>query len=46
MTCDECGNEMWIDDNGTAHHWGESLDDIDHDLDADHVPYATEDDKS
>ncbi len=40
MSCTECGNEMWIDVNGVSHHWGDSLDDIDFELDADHVALA------
>jgi len=38
LTCRECGADMWISDDGTAHHWGNGVDDIDHDTDADHVP--------
>lgn len=40
MKCAECGEEMWIADNGTAHHWGDGPEYIDYDRDADHVPYA------
>lgn len=37
--CTECGGSMFLTETGIAHH-GESLDSIDHDLDADHVALA------
>lgn len=37
ITCTECGANVWIDQDGTA-HWGEGITDIDHNLDADHTP--------
>ena len=37
--CYECGEQFFIDIDGTAHHWGAELDNIDHDADANHVPY-------
>lgn len=43
MTCTECGGEMWISDAGTRHHWGDSIDDIDYDLDAEHTAVSQED---
>lgn len=41
LWCGECGEECWVEDNGVSHHYGDSIDDIDYDLDADHVavPY-------
>ena len=39
LLCRECGEDMWISDAGTAHHWGcFTIDDICHELDADHTP--------
>jgi hypothetical protein len=43
MLCSECGEPAFISDEGTAHHWGETPDNIDHDADADHVPALAED---
>ena len=43
MNCRECGEEMWIEENGVSHHWGNTIDDIDYDLDADHVAYGDDD---
>lgn len=40
LACTECGEEMWIADDGTSYHLGDGYDDIDHDLDADHVALA------
>ena len=40
MICAECGEEMEIDASGIANHVGDGPDGIDHDLDADHVPYS------
>jgi hypothetical protein len=37
LLCTECGEEAWTDIYGIAHHWGDGIDDIDHDADADHV---------
>lgn len=37
LTCVQCGADVWIDQNGTAFHWGGGLTGIDHDLDADHT---------
>lgn len=43
LFCGECGREMWIEaGSGVSHHWGSTIDDIDYDLDADHVAYAEE----
>lgn len=42
--CDECGMPYWRDVNGTNHHTGPGMDEIDHDADDDHVPYSVEDD--
>ncbi len=48
MTCHECGRAFSIDDNGVATHDAPddmySLDGIDHDADADHVPFELDDD--
>jgi gamma-glutamylcyclotransferase (GGCT)/AIG2-like uncharacterized protein YtfP len=41
--CAECGEPAFIVEGGTAHHAdGDAPDGIDHDADADHVPYAGE----
>lgn len=37
--CFVCGADFFLDTSEVAHHWGSDLDDIDHDADADHVPY-------
>ncbi len=39
--CAQCGEAAFVTDNGIAHHV-EGEDAIDHDADADHVPYAEE----
>ena len=38
MKCDQCGGEFEIDGNGVTNHINDNG--IDHDMDADHVPYA------
>lgn len=51
VVCRECGNDVFVTVEGTAHHW-RNLDepyadhgsDIDHDLDADHVAVPDVDD--
>lgn len=40
MLCRECGEPMFIEENGVSHHEGGSLDGIDYDRDADHVAVA------
>lgn len=42
LSCAECGQPMFITDDGVSHHFGgpAGLDDIDHDTDADHVAIA------
>jgi hypothetical protein len=40
-TCSVCEEPFFIDNNDVAYHCGDDLDDIDHDLDADHVPFAS-----
>jgi len=43
LDCDECGQEMFVDDDGVSHHVSdEHPDGIDYDADADHVPYNRE----
>ena len=42
LYCGECGKEMWIEESGVSHHWGDGIDDIDYNADADHVAYAEE----
>jgi hypothetical protein len=44
-TCTECGEEAWVDqESGTSHHYSESsIENIDHDADADHVALVDED---
>lgn len=37
--CHECGESFFITDTGIAHHTGNP---IDHDADADHVPFTLE----
>jgi hypothetical protein len=45
--CHECGQEFTIDDEGVANHVDPSKPDgIDHDADADHVPFALDEDES
>ena len=41
--CHECGQSFKVDDNDIANHVDEDGE-IDHDADADHVPFALEDD--
>ena len=43
LVCRECGEDMWIDEDEVSHHWGNGPDNIDHDLDEDHVAIADED---
>jgi hypothetical protein len=39
--CRECGELMWLEDNGVSHHWSDdTIDNIDHDTDGDHVAIA------
>jgi hypothetical protein len=41
--CRVCGEPMWLDENEVSHHWSsETIDNIDHDADADHVALAEE----
>jgi len=40
MLCRECGEPMFIEENGVSHHEGGGLDGIDYDRDADHVAVA------
>ena len=40
MLCRECGERMFIEDNGVSHHEGGGLDGIDYRLDLDHVAVA------
>lgn len=40
MLCRECGEPMFIEDNGVSHHEGGGLDGIDYGRDADHVAVA------
>ena len=37
--CAICGEPFWRDENEVAHHAGNTPDGVDHDADADHVPY-------
>jgi hypothetical protein len=37
LSCAECEADMQISAEGTAYHWGNGPDNIDHDADADHV---------
>ena len=40
-TCTQCGKPYFVEGNGVSHHAsGNGPDGIDHDLDADHVPYG------
>lgn len=41
MKCDECGNEMTVDENGISNHLTKDGE-IDYDQDANHVAYSTE----
>lgn len=38
--CEECGTPFFVDVNGITFHYIEDVDDIDWDLDRDHVAYA------
>lgn len=38
--CDECGRVYTLDDGIATHDCEESPDGIDHDIDAEHVPYG------
>ena len=41
--CDVCGQPYLVNENGVSHHIdNDSLTGIDHDADADHVPYGEE----
>lgn len=40
LYCTECGEEMWVEESGVSHHWGNNADDIDYDADGDHVAFA------
>ncbi|MCL4413263.1 MAG: hypothetical protein M1522_00720 [Actinobacteria bacterium] len=44
LTCVQCGADVWIDQDGTAYHWGGGMTGVDHDLDADHVAVPDTDD--
>lgn len=37
MLCRECGEPMFIEEDGVSHHEGRGLDGIDYDRDADHI---------
>lgn len=39
MLCHVCAAPFFIDDTGVAYHCSDDADGIDHDADADHVPY-------
>lgn len=38
--CEICGMPFFISVDGTAHHWGGGMNNIDHNLDSKHVPYS------
>lgn len=50
MLCRECGGNVFVDDDGTSHHWNDSdeapLSDVDHELDADHVAIVDQDEST
>lgn len=40
MECSQCGKEYFLDEGEVSHHWSDdSLDNIDHDADEDHVAF-------
>lgn len=40
MECSQCGKEYFLDEDEVSHHWSDdSLDNIDHDADEDHVAF-------
>jgi hypothetical protein len=45
LFCSECGQRMIVEENGVSHHLKEDGE-IDHDADANHVPYHDEDEKA
>lgn len=44
MCCSQCGADVFVTNEGTTHHWGESIDSVDHDADADHTAVVDETD--